>query len=200
MNDKIAPARRPFQAEIYQPLDRKLRDSNWNSGATEAHGLLSGLACRGIRSDQLRTKAWLLQLSDTPDLDLIQGMYDLLLRALQTDGFEFTLLLPDEDGGDAHRLELLSEWCHGFLQGFVHDGEDQLASVAGPVREALDDILAISQIALDAQPDADTERRLFEIEEYLRVAVQVIFEELNPNAGAGQTGAKSPSTNPPETQ
>ena len=206
MNDKTTPSRpsgRQFQAEIYRDLDRRLKASRWNSGASEAHGLLSALACLGIPGEQLRTKAWLFQLSEKTDLDLLEGLYGLILRDLQSDGFEFNLLLPDGaclDGtcSDAKSIESLADWCGGFVHGFLHDDAERLDGVPDPVRESVNDIMEISRVEVEVHVDAgvdagageETEKQLVEIEEYLRVAIQVIFEELNPHAGpsAGMAG------------
>ncbi len=179
MSENAEVSRRRFQAAIYRDLDRRLRESRWNSGASEAHGLLSGLACSGVRDDQLRGKAWLLQLSEKADLELLEGLYGLILRDLQSEGFAFTLLLADE-AGVAQKIESLADWCGGFLQGFLHDGEARLQRAPAPVRESLDDILTISRVDADPGAGEAAERQLVEIEEYLRVATQVIFEELNP--------------------
>ena len=181
MNDKATLSGRQFQAGIYQELDRKLKNSGWNSGAPEAHGLLCGLACCGIRDDQIRTRAWLFQMSEKSEIDLIEGMYSLILRDLQSNGFEFNLLLPDENADLGQRIESLASWCDGFIQGFLHDGEGQLADAPNRVRESINDIIQISQVEIDTQTGEETERQFFEIEEYLRVAIQVIFEELNPD-------------------
>ena len=200
MNDKTTsngPSGRQFQAEIYRDLDRRLKASRWNSGASEAHGLLSALACLGIPGEQLRTKAWLFQLSEKTDLDLLEGLYGLILRDLQSDGFEFSPLLSDGLCSDAQSIESLADWCGGFVQGFLHDDAERLDGVPDPVRESVNDIMEISRVevevhvntGVDAGAGEETEKQLVEIEEYLRVAIQVIFEELNPRAAsAGMAG------------
>ena len=183
MNDKATPAVRQFQGEIYRDLEQKLKNSPWNSGASEAHGLLTALACRGVSGERLRTKAWLLQLSAAADIDLIEGLYGLILRDLQSDDFQFNLLLPDDSFSDDVRIESLADWCDGFVQGFFHDGlaDDEKDGVPERVRESINDIMEISRVDVnvDEAEDAEaTERQLVEIEEYLRVAIQVIFEEM----------------------
>ncbi len=183
MNDKAEPAVRQFQGEIYRNLDKKLKNSPWNSGASEAHGLLTALACLGVSGERLRTKAWLLQLSAAADIELIDGMYGLILRDLQSDDFQFNLLLPDDSFSDAVRIESLANWCDGFVQGFFHGGlaDDEKDGAPERVRESINDIMEISRVDVnvDEAEDADAiERQLVEIEEYLRVAIQVIFEEM----------------------
>lgn len=171
-----------FRAEIYQHLDRKLRGSRFGGGASEAHGLLSALACRGICSERLRAKAYLLQLTEPADLNLIEGLHEMIVRDLHADGFRFNLLLPGDQASAARKTAALADWCGGFLQGFLHDhdGEAQLTDFPATVREAIDDIIAISRADAPPPPGEALERQLLEIEEYLRVATQLIFEELNP--------------------
>ena len=204
------PAGRRFHAHIYADLDRRLRASNFGGGAAEAHGVLCGLTCRGVDGEKLRVKAGLLRLSGAADFELIAGLQALAARDLRADDFQFNLLLPDDNAGAAPKTAAVSDWCGGFAQGFLHDGEAALATCPAVVREAFDDIMAIS--CADAPPpntgDGDGDggeaalRQLAEIEEYLRVAVQLIFEELNPPAGATTAAETTPEIapkTPPET-
>lgn len=182
------PAGRRFHAHIYADLERRLRASNFGGGAAEAHGVLCGLTCRGVDGEKLRVKAGLLRLSGAADFELIAGLQALAARDLRADDFQFNLLLPHDDAGAAPKTAAVADWCGGFAQGFLHDGEAALATCPAVVREAFDDIMAIS--CADAPPPDSGDggeaalRQLAEIEEYLRVAVQLIFEELNPPAGA----------------
>lgn len=182
------PSQPPLQARLYHDLNRRLQNSSWNSSAAEAHGLLSGLACRGLGAAQLRSKMWLLQVAEKSDIALLASMYDLILRDLQADDFAFNLLLPPQPSENSRRrptptppptltLESLADWCNGFAQGFLHDGEQCLSGAAAAVREALQDIMQISRLHIAANADQKTERQLCEIEQYLRVAAHVIFEE-----------------------
>ncbi|MDD9823080.1 MAG: UPF0149 family protein [Gammaproteobacteria bacterium] len=182
------PTGRRFHAHIYADLERRLRASNFGGGAAEAHGVLCGLTCRGVDGEKLRVKAGLLRLSGAADFELIAGLQALAARDLRADDFQFNLLLPHDDAGAAPKTAAVADWCGGFAQGFLHDGEAALATCPAVVREAFDDIMAIS--CADAPPPDSGNggeaalRQLAEIEEYLRVAVQLIFEELNPPAGA----------------
>ena len=196
------PAGRRFHAHIYADLERRLRASNFGGGAAEAHGVLCGLTCRGVDGEKLRVKAGLLRLSGVADFELIAGLQAMAARDLRADDFQFNLLLPHDDAGAAPKTAAVADWCGGFAQGFLHDGEAALATCPAVVREAFDDIMAIS--CADAPPpntgDGDggeaALRQLAEIEEYLRVAVQLIFEELNPPAGATTTAETTPEIAP----
>ena len=169
-------------AQHYSALDHRLQNSDWQSGASEAHGLLCALACRGVR--EIENKAWLLRLSAPRDLDLINAMFAEIVRGLRDDGFSFALLLPDDSAARALRVESLANWCGGFVQGFLHDGEQQLRAFPESVREPFADIMKISRIDIGVTGRGGAEHQLVEIEEYLRVAAQLIFDELNPPARA----------------
>ena len=110
-------------------------------------------------------------------------MYGVILQDLHSDEFEFNPLLPADEDGLRERIDALAEWCIGFMQGVMHDGERRYLDSAGTLREAFDDILAMSRID-GASVGADASMQLFEIEQYLRVAVKVVFEELSPPVAA----------------
>lgn len=170
--------KREFQNRIFLDLEQKLRSTPWNSGASEAHGLLCGLACAGVTTDTVRTRAYLFQLNDTEDIDIIEGMFSLSERDLQDEAFGFELMLPPEDTSQIERAEALSSWCQGFLQGICHDNTDLLTSDKLSVKEALEDIMQIGHIELDPKNLEQNERSLSELEEFLRVAVQLVYDEL----------------------
>ena len=184
--------KREFQNRIFLDLEAKLRATPWNSGASEAHGLLCGLACSGVTAATIRTRGYLFQLEDETDVDIIEGMFSLAERDLQDDAFGFDLMLPPEDASQIERGEALSSWCQGFLQGLCHDNADIMRSSHPEVREALEDILQIGHIELDSNEREENERSLAELEEYLRVAVQLIYDELRP---AARNDITTPSNN-----
>ena len=170
-----------FSREIYEQLDRKLRESPWQSGASEAHGLLTGLACRGISDTQVQNKLYLFN-SDDPSLaTLVQGLFELVLRDLKSSTPAFDLLLPGEDEAPSRRSDELAGWCSGFVQGYLHDGEHALSEGSAETREIIRDIMDISSMehGLTGNPeeDSEAEKSLVEVEEYLRVAVQFVYDE-----------------------
>lgn len=173
-------------AGSHDGIERQLQHSAWNAGAAEAHGMLCALACRGVRAEDVHAKAWLLRLSAEQELELLGAMMEKILSELQSDGFCFALLLPDAQSGWARRVESISAWCAGFVQGFFHDdaGAEEFPHA---VREPLEDIMKICRIDIGAPSKArGGERKLVEIEEHLRVGVQLIFDELNPPREAKQ--------------
>ena len=65
------------------------------------------------------------------------------------------------------------------MQGFLYDNEDALN---GPesISETLHDMIEIGHLELDPTQLEDNERALAELQEFLRVAVQLLFEQLQP--------------------
>ena len=57
--------------------------------------------------------------------------------------------------------------------------------VSEDAKEALEDIAAIGQVSVDFDSeDEDGERDYAELVEYIRIAVQLIFSDLHPEAGS----------------
>ena len=58
--------------------------------------------------------------------------------------------------------------------------------VSEDAKEALQDIAAIGQISVDFDSEEDGERDYAELIEYIRIAVQLIFTDLHPEAGPSE--------------
>ena len=175
---------------IYLAIQTKLSDSQWLGSVEEAHGLLSALACRGVTDAEIRSKMYLMQLTDAGDIEAIEGLYGLIVRDLSAEDFVFQLLLAGDDQSLHQRIDGISDWCSGFLQGLYYDGEKIKQSLSPNARETLDDLLVISHMDNEAKQDEIAEFSLAEIVEYLRVATQLIFDELQPG-----TATSTPSIN-----
>lgn len=171
-----------------QELDGALRrcGSNWN--ASQAHGLVcSRLAVQG--PDAL--EHWLRQVLDNTDArDALQQECAVLLRTLHDDtyrqlserGSEFQLLLPAETASAALRTEAMAQWCEGFLHGLVVRAEgDRLKKrlATEPLSDLIKDMLEITRAEADDDAGAESNEAAYvELLEYLRVAAQLVYEEL----------------------
>ncbi len=178
---------RRFQQKIYRDLDEKLKSTPWNSGASEAHGLLTGLACRGIRAENLAGRLYLFRVDDPDGITLFEGMFELVLRDLQSEEPTFNPLLPPEEADNKEFAFAISDWCEGFLQGFCFDAETEINEHGEAVQELIDDMIEIGSLDVTSieEYNEDDERSLVELEEYLRVGVQAIYDTLNPNPSIG---------------
>ncbi len=167
-----------FQQQIYPELERKLKSTSFNGGAAEAHGLLSGLACRGITVQELQNKLYLFQIDRNQDSILLQGLFELILRDLQSSTLTYHILLPDDDTSPIIRTDEIANWCGGYMQGFLHDGESAFSDSNETVREILRDIMNMGGLYLEEASREEAEKSIAEIEEYLRVGVQLIYDEV----------------------
>ena len=174
------PTNSEFHAAIFGELERKLRESPWNSGASEAHGLLAALACLGVSGEEVRARSWLFNLDEEPHRDILEGLYGLVCRGLDDPTLGFSLLLPPDSTPLADRAEAVSDWCQGFLQGIYHADGTLPENASIQVQEAIDDIREIGHLETRGEDTEDSERALVEVIEYLRVAAQLIREELQP--------------------
>lgn len=88
--------------------------------------------------------------------------------------FDLQLLLPDEDAGLAERSGGLFAWCRGFLGGFgLAAGQDPPLSEES--REALADLARFAAATPQEDGDEEDEQALAEIEEFVRVAVLLVY-------------------------
>jgi len=139
---------------------------------SEAHGILTGLVCAGITDEETALSA-LGDPGDFPELrDYVVASRDQLSRGLQEAEFDFAPLLPDETLPAAQRSRALTQWCSGFITGFYFGGNSSSGDYSETVGEALTDIAELANAS-----GTVSESDLVEIIEYLRVGVQLIYEE-----------------------
>ncbi|MHB1566421.1 MAG: UPF0149 family protein [Acidiferrobacter sp.] len=142
--------------------------------AAEAHGAITGLLCGGLDSDE--TAAGVLgDPGDDPGFPGVLATAREQVRGQLEDGeFAFTPLLPPDDTPLVQRIDMLTRWCAGFIAGFSRAPPDDIASGEGEGEgaEFLADVTALADAA-GTVGEAD----YAEIIEYLRVGVQILYEE-----------------------
>ena len=190
------------------PLDyERLRDSLAAAGAVvalaELHGGVCGALCAG-GADAARR--WLLGLLDDAEVgaatamdggsaenagssfrppaavaDDLEELISSSSKMLEDAELTFEPLLPSDDAPLAEQVEALAGWCQGFLSGV---GSTAPAVAEGDaLGEILRDFAEISRAGLSEDEEAGRDQpdfALAEIHEYVRVSVQLAFEELAP--------------------
>jgi uncharacterized protein YgfB (UPF0149 family) len=95
---------------------------------------------------------------------------------------DFMLLLPDDDDSAQVRTEAMGQWCEGFLHGLVseaHGDELRERLASDPLSDIIKDLLEITRASVGEEADEQaTDNAFSELVEYLRVAVQLTYEEL----------------------
>tara|TARA_B100000809_G_C15104234_1_gene518101 strand:+ start:1333 stop:1908 length:576 start_codon:yes stop_codon:yes gene_type:complete len=162
---------------------------------SELHGELCGLLC-AVGVNRL-VDAWYKESIGVENLrSPVADQVIFELRTLRSETWsqfagsemQFMPLLPNEDCAIDKRVEALGEWCHGFLSGVGLGGASLGPGTPEHVEEFLSDLDAFSHVSLGAEEDDNeiaTDFMLAELIEYVRVGVQIIFEEWQ-SAGTEQ--------------
>jgi uncharacterized protein YgfB (UPF0149 family) len=157
---------------------------------SELHGLLAGQLSSGARMVPdiwLSTVAELLELDgltqETSKVGMI-GLYQQTLGQMESFSLELSMLLPDDDATLAQRVESLGRWCQGFMTGFGYQGKQTDKSLSDEAKDVLRDLSEISQVANEVDDGEDSESDLMQLEEYVRMAVLMLFSECNLSSDA----------------
>lgn len=151
----------------------------------ELHGLLTGHLAAGARLQPtvlLQTACELMDINsfaqESSKVALID-LYNASCSALESIDLEFEMLLPGDDDEISIRVEALGRWCQSFLSGFGLYGKHTDASLSAEAKETLNDLGQIAQISADLEDLDENENDLMEVQEYVRMAVLMLFTECN---------------------
>jgi len=174
----------------FDAMDQALRRVEAPADASEVHGSLCGLVCGLGPGGQ---SVWLADtLSEAPANGKLPAQTDELLTALAAstcanlEGGDLTFqpLLPNDEQSLAERVDSLAQWCLGFNHGLfvaARIGDAEVELNCGNTAEIVRDFSELAQVAVgDEEPDAAGEDAYAELVEYVRVSVQLVYEELAP--------------------
>lgn len=166
----------------YAQLQRLMVDCHAVTEPAEAHGTLAGALCA---AGGYRLEDWLAEIlpdgadSDSAAVPGLRGLYEETCAALAGTQMQFELLLPDDDAPLEERTEALTLWCNGFIYGLGTGGAPDPEGLPGDAGEIVRDLAQIMRAGIDAREGIDAnEEALTELVEFVRVGVQVVFEEL----------------------
>jgi yecA family protein len=168
----------------YKACNAIIVQSDAELSAAEAHGMATGMLCA---NEQTESTYWLTELMhnssseiDEKNKNLLLRLFEETRRLLDSDEFEFDLLLPEDDAPLTEQVEALKSWCRGFLFG-VGSGVSA-SNWSKDALEILKDITEFTKLEANAEGEED-ERALVEITEYLRSAVLLLRDELGDSSG-----------------
>ena len=157
--------------------------------ASEYHGTLCGLCC-GM--PDVGPKAWVERALAAADADehparapghALTEVGEDLHAALAGGELDFAPVLPADDAPLAERAGALARWCEGYLYGLALADAEALRTLTGDAREALADFAQIACAAGAANDTESDETAYAELVEFVRVGVQLVFEELRLRRG-----------------
>jgi hypothetical protein len=167
----------------YAQIQRSLSASHALADPAEAHGTLAGALCA---LGPYRLEDWLAEiLPDGASVGAadpaLETLYAQTVASLCGQEMAFDLLIPDDDQSVEERTGALTSWCTGFLYGLGTNGAADPHQVPGELGEILRDMIEITRAGVDASDSLEAnESALAELVEFVRVGVQLVFDQLQP--------------------
>ena len=174
-----------MEAVDFTAVENGLEQAGADMGAAEAHGLLCGLL--SVQS-ALSHKEWLQMVvkewdeNDVLAQELIRALSLLHVQTLQDlndPELSFNLFLPDDQTDIHRRVQAVVNWCSGYLYGLGLHLQQSVLDSNEQLQEVIEDFNKIVQLDLQEGDEAN-EEDLFEISEYVRMAVLMVYDQLQP--------------------
>lgn len=108
--------------------------------------------------------------------ELLYDMYRETSELLFDSKEGFELVLPSDDESLAWRVEGLATWSKGFLLGLLYNDRFSIDQLPENGAEIARDMLEISEAGAGEDDQREEEFAFVELEEYLKVGAQLIFE------------------------
>jgi len=156
--------------------------------AAQAHGLFSSRLAVAGANGHAPSLSQVLEGSDTSDAlrkeceNMLVALWQATHCAFSERQSAFEPLLADDADSAAVRAEAVAHWCEGYLHGLVSGAPESALRerlAADPLADIIKDMLQITRAAVDENDNGESnEESYVEITEYLRVAAQLVYEEL----------------------
>jgi uncharacterized protein len=166
----------------YAQIQRLMSECRAVTEPAEAHGSLAGALCA---TDGYGVDDWLAEIlpegavPEETAVSSLRGLYEATRAALTGTQMQFDLLMPDDDAPIERRAEALTLWCNGFVYGLGSGGAPDPEQLPGDAAEIVRDLSQIMRAGVDEREGVEAnELALAELVEFVRVGVQVVFEEL----------------------
>ena len=149
--------------------------------AAEAHGTLAGCLCGAA---DYAFEDWLREIlpegrAEPAAVATLRELYTSTAQALLQPDMEFELLLPADAQPIAARTAALAAWCQGFLYGLGAGAIPDAGGLPGEAGEIVRDFAEITRAGVDTGEEQESNESAYaELVEFVRVGVQLLFEEL----------------------
>lgn len=153
--------------------------------AAEQHGQLCALLCL---IESITLEQWLgiaMPKGEKGDAlaaetrSILTEIYDETKQSIDSEVFDFQLLLPDDDMMLSTRLQAVSHWCQGFLMGITHAGITDIEKLASNLPEIVRDFVEISRAEnFEIENSEEDEASYVEISEFVRMGTLLFRVEF----------------------
>jgi uncharacterized protein YgfB (UPF0149 family) len=182
-----------FAEPTFDSLEQLLRSAGALGETAEIHGEFCGLVCL---MGHEAARPWIAGVLGSEggghgavgpgaqDLaDLLEVLAEQTWKSLDDGDMGFTPLLPDDNAALELRAENLGLWCQGFVHGLGLAGtKDDTNPIfkTGVTGDIVGDFSEIARAAFaEEETEGEGEAAYMELVEYVRVSVQLVFEELH---------------------
>jgi hypothetical protein len=165
----------------YTTIKELLARAHALADAAEAHGTLGGCLCG---AGDYGFEDWLREIlpegrADPAAVATLRELYTGTADSLLQPDMEFELLLPDDEQPIDARTAALAEWCQGFLYGLGAGAIPDPGALPGEAGEIVRDLAEITRAGVDSDEDQESNESAYaELVEFVRVGVQLLYEEL----------------------
>ncbi|MGI9329075.1 MAG: UPF0149 family protein [Gammaproteobacteria bacterium] len=179
-------------ASDFEALTQALTRAGALGEPAEAHGHLCGLACAlGPAAEPPWVAELLADCAIGPAardalIQELKGIAVQNIEALEAGDMSLQLALPDDADPLDSRAAALGLWCQGFMHGLSQGAAAPATIESGVTGEIIGDFVEISRAELSQEETlAEAESAYAELVEFVRVSVQLIFEELHAERSGG---------------
>jgi uncharacterized protein len=165
----------------YAEIQRVLADERSMTDAAEAHGTLAGALCT---ASTYRFEDWLQEIlpegrAHPISSGALRSLFFVTAETLAGAEMAFEPLLPEDAQPIDERATALSQWCVGFLYGLGSGAVPDVSKLPGEAGEVIRDFDEITRVGVGSgDSEEQNEAAYAELVEFVRVGVQLVFEEL----------------------
>lgn len=173
-----------FVEPTFDALEEALRSAGALGETAEIHGEYCGLVCLMGQEAAAPWSAGVNEGANSQEMvGLLEVLADQTWKSLDEGNMNFTPLLPTDDAPLEFRADSLGLWCQGFVHGLgVAGAQDDINPIfkTGVTRDIVGDFSEIARAAFaEEETEGEGEAAYMELVEYVRVSVQLVFEELH---------------------
>ena len=167
----------------YTQIEATLALASVELSVSEVHGTVVGAIANhlktGLTPDLLKLIEPSSDANDGRFTQLNELLYDMYRENSEVlfeskEGYD--LLLPDDDESISVRVDGLAMWSKGYLLGLLYNNQFSIDQLPESGSEIARDMMEIAEAGAGADDEQEEDWALGELEEYIKVGSQLIFE------------------------